>query len=248
MQPKAASGPCSRTAVRSSSDNGGGASRQTVLFDLDGTLTDPGEGIINSFLYALSKTGVRQLPDASSLGWIIGPPLHWSFMKAAGLNAEAAAAAVEHYREYFRDRGMFENTLIPGITAVLDDLAASNIRLFVATSKPAVFARTICDHFDLTRYFQDISGSELDGTRSDKAELIGFILSENALSADECMMVGDRHHDISGAGANGLRSTGVLWGYGSDNELTDAGADYIADTPAVLNDILKRWITAPTPR
>jgi phosphoglycolate phosphatase len=200
---------------------------KTVFFDLDGTLTDPKTGIIRSIVYALDRLGVES-PDEEELTWCIGPPLSSSFCTLVG--DRAAPEAVRYYRERFNEHGWQENALYEGIAAALEQLATAGNRLYVATSKPHVFAARIVTHFGLDSYFSGVFGSELDGTRSDKADLLRFALSR-LRPADEPSMVGDRMHDVIGAKLNGMRAIAVTYGYGSREELEQAGADGFADSP-----------------
>lgn len=211
---------------------------ESILFDLDGTLTDPKIGIIGSIRYALEKMAAV-IDPADDLTWCIGPPLLGSFERLLG-DPALASTALQHYRDRFGVTGMFENTLFAGITATLADLVAAGTRLFVATSKPHFYARPIVDHFDLTRFFIAVEGAELDGTRADKGALIAHVISTHKIDAARALMVGDREHDIIGAKKNGLRSLGVLYGYGSEAELARAGADALCATPAELMASIRR--------
>ncbi len=201
---------------------------QTVLFDLDGTLTDPGIGITNSVAYALEKLGA-EVPDRTSLYRFIGPPLLEAFQRFCGFSEEEARQAIRYYREYFQEKGIWENRVYDGMEEFLKGLRDSGRMLLVATSKPEPFARQIMEHYHLAEYFTYVGGSGLDETRTDKAEVIAYVL-EAVETADKsrALMVGDREHDIIGAKKNGLDSAGVLYGYGSREELEAAGADYIA--------------------
>ncbi len=200
----------------------------TVLFDLDGTLTDPKVGITTSIRYALDKMDVTHDP-ADDLTWCIGPPIQHSFERLVG--AANAAEGVRLYRERYGVIGLFENDLFPSIDATLASLVAKGLRLFVATSKVDVFARRIVTHFNLDRHFIAVEGAEMDGTRSDKAEVIAHVLRSHGIDAGRAIMIGDREHDIIGARKNGLRNIGVLYGYGDAAELRAAGADDLCATP-----------------
>lgn len=207
-----------------------------ILFDLDGTLTDPAAGITNSVLYALKKFGI-EVDDRSELHKFIGPPLWDSFEKYYGFSKDEAKTAVEYYREYFREKGMFENLVYDKIEYLLKLLKDKGMILIVATSKPEVFARQILEHFGLAEYFTYIAGSNLDGTRVKKGEVIKFALEScGIMDLSKAIMVGDREHDIIGAKEAGIKSIGVLFGYGDRNELENAGADFIAET---VSDIEK---------
>lgn len=211
----------------------------SILFDLDGTLTDPKEGITKSVEYALGKFGITvEHPD--QLLPYIGPPLYDSFIEIQGFTAEKAAQAVEFYRERYRTLGMFENAVIPGIPELLEELKGKGFNLYVATSKPTVFAEEIIRHYGLDSYFRHVAGSNLDGTRSKKKEVIQYVLDENHIPPETALMIGDREHDIIGAKACGVASIGVMIGYGSEAELQSAGADDIAYDVKDIGDIISR--------
>lgn len=201
-----------------------------VLFDLDGTLTDPGLGITNSVMHALRRFGVEP-PEREKLYPFIGPPLLWSFHQFYGFDEQQCADAVRYYREYFADRGIFENTLYPAIPQALRRLQAAGLRLAVATSKPEDFAKRIITHFGLEPYFELVVGSLMDEKRTAKAEVIALVLEKLGAQPGQCVMVGDREYDVLGAKQNGMACIGVLYGYGSRAELEAAGADQIAATP-----------------
>ena len=209
-----------------------------VLFDLDGTLTDPALGITNSIMHALSKMG-REIPPRESLYCFIGPPLIPAFMRFLGMSEEEAKRALVYYREYFSERGLFENTPYDGIAGALSELKSRGYRLTVATSKPEVFAVRIAEKFGLDTYFECICGATLDETRTKKADVIEYALGQLGAVAEECIMIGDRHHDVDGARALGMKSIGVRWGYGSRDELTEAGADAIAEAVADVVDLVE---------
>ncbi len=200
-----------------------------LLFDLDGTLTDPGEGITNSVAYALKKWGI-EVKDKRELYSFIGPPLSASFKKYYGFSEVDALKCVEYYREYFRDKGIFENKVYDGISALLCRLKEEGKTLILATSKPEGFAKQILDHFDLTKYFDFIAGATMDESRNKKADVIAYALRmAGVFNLSRALMIGDRDQDILGAKANGLASLGVLYGYGDSAELEDAGATYLAE-------------------
>lgn len=210
----------------------------TFLFDLDGTLTDPGIGITNSVMHALKKYGIS-VDDRRSLYKFIGPPLSESFSRFYGLSDSEAKKAVDYYREYYRVTGIYENTLYDGIPALLQRLKDKGRQLLVATSKPEVFALEVLEHFKIAHYFDVIGGSELDGRRVNKDEVIRYVLNRSGITdLAGTVMVGDREHDILGAKKTGIDSVGVLFGYGSRDELETAGANYIAETVSGLDDIL----------
>ncbi|MBR0726917.1 HAD family hydrolase [Bradyrhizobium manausense] len=197
----------------------------TIFFDLDGTLTNPKPGITRSIQYALERLSLA-VPGEDELTWCIGPPLHASLKKLTGTDALADQALLL-YRERFSDIGLFENEAYAGIVDTLATLAATTPRMFVATSKPTVYATRIVDHFGLKPYFERVFGSELDGTRVDKRDLLRYALDETRVEADGAIMIGDRSHDVVGARTNGMTAIGVLYGYGSEAELRDAGAHHI---------------------
>ena len=200
-----------------------------IFFDLDGTLTDPAQGITNSFIHALKYFG-REIPSYEELCKLIGPPLPYSFETILGFPKEKVMEAVAKYREYFATKGLYENSVYPGIPELLQTLKEKGKHLVVATSKPEEYSIKIIDHFGLSKYFDFVCGSLMDESRSKKSEVISYALQRCGLSESDkerVLMVGDRHHDIEGAQQNGLKSCGVLFGYGSRTELEDAGADYI---------------------
>ncbi|MBK8900803.1 MAG: HAD family hydrolase [Anaerolineaceae bacterium] len=205
-----------------------------LLFDLDGTLTDPKVGITESIRYALAKMERPYPPDAS-LDWCIGPPLQETFATLLQTtDPQLPIEALRLFRERFGTIGLFENTPYPAIPQVLQTVQAAGLRLFIATSKPAVFARQIAEHFDLAHYFLVVYGSEMDGRLTHKNELIHHILQQEALDPAQTLMIGDREHDVLGAKANNVTAVGVTWGYGSAAELTAAGAHTLLHHPADL--------------
>lgn len=207
-----------------------------LLFDLDGTLTDPGEGITNSVAYALRKQGI-EVTDKKELYCFIGPPLSESFSRFFGFSMEESLRCVEYYREYYRDKGIFENLLYDGIPELLATLKSRGKKIILATSKPELFAKQILDHFGLTEYFDHICGASMDESRNKKAAVIEYALETAKLDdLARAVMIGDREHDINGARLNGLDSIGVLFGYGDRPELEAAGATYIAKS---VEDIKK---------
>jgi phosphoglycolate phosphatase len=209
-----------------------------VLFDLDGTLTDPREGIVACLKYALLGLG-HNCPSDLDLARFIGPPLKESFaVLLHTTDRKQINAAVELYRQRFSSKGMLDNTVYPGIHSALTTLRGRGALLFVTTSKPRVFAERIVEHFGLKEYFCAVYGSELDGTRSDKGELIAHVLQAESLSPHSTVMVGDRAHDILGAKAHAVFPIGVLWGYGSSDELIAAGATTLCAKPETLDNML----------
>jgi phosphoglycolate phosphatase len=221
---------------------------QTIFFDLDGTLTDPATGITRCIQHALRQLG-HAAPHEHELTWCIGPPLRESFEQLVG-DAQAGAA-VTFYRERFSDVGLFENTLYTGIRDSLQTLADADIRLCVASSKPHVYVNRILAHFALDGFFDGVFGAELDGTRADKTDLLRHALAQTRTDPALATMVGDRKHDAIGAFANGLEFVGVLYGYGSVEELQNAGATRLAHSPAELATAMftprGTWLTAPGP-
>jgi phosphoglycolate phosphatase len=207
-----------------------------IFFDLDGTLTDPKPGITRSIQYALQKLD-WPVPSQDELTWCIGPPLRDSFVALLGGDSRADLA-VTLYRERFGDVGLYENAVYPDIENILTALKQSHGRLFVATSKARVFAERIIAHFGLGSYFEHVFGAELDGTRVHKTDLLAYALETTGVNASQALMIGDRSHDMIGARNNGMGAIGVLYGYGSQDELIGAGASHVCATPrAVLDHI-----------
>lgn len=201
-----------------------------LLFDLDGTLTDPGEGITNSVAYALKKWGI-EVKDKRELYSFIGPPLSASFKKYFGFSEDDALKSVEYYREYFRERGIFENEVYGGVPNLLATLKEAGKTLILATSKPEGFAKQILDHFDLARFFDFVAGATMDESRNKKADVIRYALRMSGVTdLSRAVMIGDREQDVDGAKQNGMDSIGVLYGYGDRAELEGAGATRIAET------------------
>lgn len=205
------------------------------LFDLDGTISDPGIGITNSVMYALEKFDIK-VADRSELFVFIGPPLKDSFMKYYGFPEKQALEAIKYYREYFRDKGIFENELYPRMEDFLKKLKAAGKSILLATSKPEEFAVRILKHFAIDKYFDYACGATMDETRNTKDAVIAYALqTAGIVDKSKAVMIGDREHDIFGAKRNGLDSVGVLYGYGTRTELESAGADYI------ISDIAELW-------
>lgn len=202
---------------------------KTVLFDLDGTLTDPGLGITNSVAYALKKYGI-EVGEREKLYSFIGPPLNESFKKYYGFTDEKAMEAIWCYREYFASKGIFENEVYEGIRQLLRRIKGSGRRIVLATSKPEEFAQRILEHFGLAEYFDVVAGASMDEKRNKKGDVIKYALEKGNLTSDGAVMIGDREHDVFGARENGIDTIGVLYGYGSKDELEKAGAMYIAET------------------
>ncbi len=217
--------------------------KKYLLFDLDGTLTDPKEGICTCVQYALASFGIQE-PDLDKLEPFIGPPLKESFMQFYDMNEEQAQAAVEKYRERFRDTGIFENRLYDGIPQMLRTLNSKGMFLAVASSKPTVFVERILEHFGIRSYFKAVVGSELDGTRTEKNEVVEEALrqlfGDAPVEKNKVYMIGDRRFDIEGAKAQGVDSVGVTYGYGGMEELREARADYIVRSVEELQRFLLR--------
>lgn len=208
-----------------------------LLFDLDGTLTDPFEGITRSVEYALNAFGI-EVEDRRVLAPFIGPPLVESLTERYGFTMEDAVAAVAKYREYFAVKGLYENELFEGIPELLSDCRKAGYKISMATSKPTHYARIIAEHFDIARYFDAIHGSSLDGTRITKSSVVAEAVAEEHLDPSRALMIGDRRHDVEGAGEHGIRTIGVLYGYGSREEHEAAGAAYIVNDLDELRELL----------
>lgn len=208
-----------------------------LFFDLDGTLTDPAKGITNSFIHALKFYGI-EIPSFEKLCTFIGPPLIQTFKEQFGFSDDKCDEAVKKYREYFADKGLFENSVYEGIPELLETLKKNGKKLFVSTSKPEEYSVRILEHFGLSKYFDFICGSNMDESRSNKDEVIAYTIKKAGISdLSKILMVGDRKHDIIGAQKNDIKSCGVLFGYGSKKELEDAGADFIAENILDLQKI-----------
>ena len=213
-------------------------SKEYILFDLDGTLTDPAEGITNSVMYSLEKYGIT-VSDKTELYKFIGPPLFESYMKYYGFSKEKALEAVEFYREYFRDKGIFENSVYKGIPELLRKLNEMGKKVILATSKPEEFAKKILKHFNLEKYFYFVAGATMSETRTKKHDVISYILEKLKIDdTQNTVMIGDREMDINGAHSLNMPAVGVLYGYGSLEELQGAKAEMIANTVKELEEIL----------
>lgn len=208
----------------------------SVLFDLDGTLTNPFVGITNSMQYALRQMG-QEPPMAEDLRRYIGPPLQVTFKEMLGDDV-LAAQALGFYRARYGEVGKFENELIPGMVEAVQAVSDAGYRLFVATSKLETYSVEIVDHFGLAPFFRRVHGSALDGSRADKGELIRHVLQTEGLDPRRTVMIGDRLHDAYGATRNDVRAIGVLWGFGDRAELEGAGAIRIAASPAELPEMV----------
>lgn len=211
----------------------------TIFFDLDGTLTDSAPGIIHSVQYALKKYGIEA--EENDLRSFIGPPLVQSFQERFGFDHDKALEAVAYYREYFTAGGMFENSVYPGVEEMLQKLKEDGLMLAVATSKPELFSKQILEHFALTRYFDFIGGAAMDETRTTKVEVLSYALQELQVDPAKAVMIGDRENDMEAASLLGTESIGVLYGYGSKEELANAGAKVFADTPMDICRIISEW-------
>ncbi|MBE7721499.1 HAD family hydrolase [Lacrimispora indolis] len=208
------------------------------LFDLDGTLTDPKEGITKSVQYALRHFGI-ETENLDELCCFIGPPLKDSFMEYYGFSEEQAGKAIDVYREYFSGKGLYENKAYEGVAEVLQSFLNAGKKLYVASSKPEVFVRMILKHFELDSYFTFMGGADMGETRVKKADVIRYVLEECGIrDLDKTVMIGDRKHDVLGAKEIGIASVGVLYGYGSEQELKAAGADVLAETIFDLQNLL----------
>lgn len=212
--------------------------KKYILFDLDGTVTDPMIGITKSVQYALRKFNI-EVENLNDLCKFIGPPLKDSFMNFYSFSEEDALKAIAFFREYFSVNGLYENTVYENFEDMLIALKEQNKSLIIATSKPTVFAEKILEHFNLKKYFDFIAGSNLDNTRTKKADVISYALEQQGLTeTSEIIMIGDREHDVIGAKALGIESIGVLHGYGSYEELSNSGATYIVKDVKELKSLL----------
>ncbi|MBR2927348.1 MAG: HAD hydrolase-like protein [Clostridia bacterium] len=210
-----------------------------IFFDLDGTLVNSRDGITASVSYALQKSGLTP-PPRETLTSFIGPPLVYGFSHFAGMNEEDALAAVGYYREYYQVKGIFECRLYEGVREMIQALRQKGLCLVLATCKPTVYATRILEHFDLLQYFTMVSGPELDGTRNEKEEVIEYALQALAITdPSDVIMIGDRHGDVEGALKHNVDCYGVLWGFGDESELLEAGATKLYKTAeALCKDLL----------
>ena len=210
----------------------------TVFFDLDGTLTDPAEGITNSVAFALSRFGI-EVEDKTTLYKFIGPPLMDAFQEFYGFSHKDSALALGYYREYFKVKGIYENKIYDGVKQMLTELKTAGKKIVLATSKPEPFAITILEHFCIKGYFDFIAGATMDEKRNKKSDVLAYAIKMGGVvNLSEAVMIGDREHDIFGAKENGIDSVGVLYGYGDREELQKAGATYIAESIADINKII----------
>lgn len=216
----------------------GGVTCAALLFDLDGTLTDPKPGITRAVQHALARMGIVE-PDLERLTRFIGPPLIPSFQRYYGLDLNGAQRALEYYREYFAETGLYENAVYPGVPELLAELRARGRRLILATSKPSVYAERILAHFGLARHFEFVAGATLDETRATKADVIAFALAEvPGLAPARCVMVGDHAQDVLGARANGIAAIAVTYGYGVRAELEAAQPAQLVPSVDALSRLL----------
>lgn len=211
---------------------------KNILFDLDGTITDPFLGIMKAVAYSLNSFDIR-INGLDELTVFIGPPLDESFQKYYGMNEEKSWQAVEKYREYYSQIGLFENEVYEGMEDFLKSLIDSGKDLYICTSKPYIFAKKIIEHFGLTKYFKGIYGAELDGTRKNKKDVIAYCLQQEQLNVDDCLMVGDRKHDVIGAHLIRIQCVGVLYGYGSKEEFENNDCEYIAKNLKELKEVIE---------
>lgn len=209
-----------------------------ILFDLDGTVTNPQKGITNSVAYALEYFGIHT-EDNITLNKYIGPPLRKSFMEFAGLSEEQSHIGMMKYREYYGPKGIYENQVYEGIPELFEKLKSEGKKIILATSKPWIYAEMILEKFDLKKYFDFVSGSELNGVRTGKADVIKYAIEKYNIPINNAVMIGDREHDIIGAKKNGLKTIGVLYGFGNKGELKSAGADYIAESVENIFDLIR---------
>lgn len=207
-----------------------------ILFDLDGTLTNPEIGITNCVMHALEKFNIK-VTDRKELHPFIGPPLDYSFQTYYGLSVDESELAIQYYRERFSVKGLYENEVYEGVDKLLQNLKESGKTLILATSKPEKFAIKILEHFDLLKYFDYVAGATMDGSRGEKGDVIRYAIEiSGIMDKEKAIMIGDRKYDILGAKENGLDSMGVLFGFGDREELMEAGADFIVEQ---VEDILK---------
>jgi len=210
---------------------------KNILFDLDGTITDSSPGIINSYLYSLEKIGLAE-EDIDKLRSYIGSPLRAYYTERHNLSNAESDIAVKHFREHYAETGIFENTVYPNMDELIDELSEAGLQLYIATSKPLVFAVTVLNHFDLKDYFNSIHGSDMSADNKPKDKLITDAILMNGLNKNECVMIGDRYHDIRGAKTNGIDSIAVTYGYGSMAELEKEEPTHFAADSGDLKKIL----------
>ena len=210
---------------------------KTAIFDLDGTITDSGPGIMNAIRYAVKKRGLPDVPE-EVLRSFIGPPLKEQFRSVFGLSDDEGTIMVATYREYYGEKGIFENRVYDGVPEVFQKLQEAGVRILMATSKPEKYAKQIAEHFGFAKYFDFIGGACMDGRRTDKHDVIEYVIDSCKVCRENTVMIGDRRHDMIGASKAGIRSIGALYGYGSRDELEKAGADMIAVTPDDISKLI----------
>ena len=210
---------------------------KTAIFDLDGTITDSGPGIMNAIRYAVKKRGLPDVPE-EVLRSFIGPPLKEQFRSVFGLSDEEGTIMVATYREYYGEKGIFENRVYDGVPEVFQKLQEAGVRILMATSKPEKYAKQIAEHFGFAKYFDFIGGACMDGRRTDKHDVIEYVIDSCKVCRENTVMIGDRRHDMIGASKAGIRSIGALYGSGSRDELEKAGADMIAVTPDDISKLI----------
>ena len=211
--------------------------KKYYFFDLDGTLTQSGEGILNSARYALTEMGYP-LPAFEILKRFIGPPLKDAFMSQYGMDEEKAEEAIRIYRRYFDEKGIFENSLYDGIAELLERMSHTDKKILLCTSKPEIYSEKILEHFGIKKYFYFIAGAAMDGVRAKKPEIIAHIFDTLSLPKDECVMIGDTEYDVLGAKEFSITSIGVSYGYGTRESLENAGADYIVSSVGELSKLI----------
>lgn len=211
---------------------------KNIFFDLDGTVTDPYIGITNSILFSLEYYPELAKPEREALKPFIGPPLYASYMEFFGMDEKTAHEAVEHYREYYRPKGVLECSLYDGMTELLKNLKASNKKIYLATSKPEGFAIQILEHFEIKQYFDGIYGSTLDGSRVKKEDVLAYALAESGAEPNLSVMVGDTVFDVTGALQNKIPCIGVSYGYGERDAIKESGAISVADSVSELQTLL----------
>ena len=200
---------------------------KTILFDLDGTLTDSKEGILKSIQYALSCYGIEE--DENNLKMFLGPPAHLAFQEFYGFSEEKAFEITNVFRKRYSEKGIYENSIYDGMKGLLERLSSSGVKLCVATSKPQIYTDKILESFEIRKYFDIVVGSDLEGEFCDKSDIIARVIELGGYDKSGCIMVGDRKYDIIGAKKNGIKSMAVLYGYGNKEEFVLSGADFIAE-------------------
>jgi len=210
---------------------------KTILFDLDGTLTDSKEGILKSIQYALSCYGIEEQLD--NLGMFLGPPAHLAFQEFYGFSEEKAFEITNVFRKRYSQKGIYENRIYDGIKELLEKFYSDGIKLCVATSKPQIYTEKILNSFDIRKYFDVVVGSDLEGTFCEKSDIIARAIELSGEDKNECVMVGDRKYDIIGAKENGIKSIAVLYGYGNREEFVLSGADFIAEKVENIYELAK---------